>query len=453
MPTPAKAFTTTPDPAAGNPVDVVTLDAGAGTVDRQVFALGDPTTGAQYAIVSAAGAVKVDPSAVTQPVSAVSLPLPTGAATGATQTDGTQKAITRGGAKGVTAAADLTGTAEGADHHALDVQLYHGAVAKDPTAIRALTSADVVTTAPPANQSVNVNQIGGTGITLGQKAMASSEPVTIASDQSAVPVSGTVAVSTIAGAITPGTAAANLGKAEDAGHVSGDTGILALAVRVDVPNLPTAAPTSANTDYAAVATDAYGVTWVRKRQLPTYTANYRLAEAASQLDLTFTFAANTNKQVATIYHTAGATKTVKIRKVSVFYTTLTAAIIGVELRALSLTTAPATGNPAIIPRQHDPADGAAEATCLALPTTAGSVVGADNATVSAHVSINAAITTASTSPATFGTTGVVLYEYKDGSEEKPLTMRAANAEGYAVIMRSTAATAQRFTVVIKFTEE
>jgi hypothetical protein len=40
-----------------------------------------------------------------------------------------------------------------------------------------------------ANQSVNVNQIGGSAITEGQKTMAASVPVVIASDQTAIPVS------------------------------------------------------------------------------------------------------------------------------------------------------------------------------------------------------------------------------------------------------------------------
>lgn len=38
-----------------------------------------------------------------------------------------------------------------------------------------------------ANQSVNVNQIGGSAITLGQKTMANSTPVVIASDQTSIP--------------------------------------------------------------------------------------------------------------------------------------------------------------------------------------------------------------------------------------------------------------------------
>lgn len=161
------------------------------------------TDGTNTASVSVANALKVDGSAVTQPVSAAVLPLPAGAATeatlatrladatftgrintqgqktmaastpvvissdqstlavsgtvtanigtsgslalDATLTGGTQKAIIRGGAKGGTAAVDVTSTAEGADHQAVDVQIYHGGSAVDPTAIRALTATDVVT--------------------------------------------------------------------------------------------------------------------------------------------------------------------------------------------------------------------------------------------------------------------------------------------------------------------
>lgn len=51
------------------------------------------------------------------------------------------------------------------------------------------------TVTPPALQNVNLTQISGTALTEGQKTMAGSLPVVIASDQSALPVSGTVTVS------------------------------------------------------------------------------------------------------------------------------------------------------------------------------------------------------------------------------------------------------------------
>jgi len=140
--------------------------------------------------LTTAGALRVDNSAVTQPISAASLPLPSGASTSALQTtgntslgnidtkipsnltvtstrllvdgsgvtqpvsgtvtanagtnlntsalnlettqsaistkltDGTQKAIARGGAKGSTTAADITSTASGANHQVIDVGIY-----------------------------------------------------------------------------------------------------------------------------------------------------------------------------------------------------------------------------------------------------------------------------------------------------------------------------------------
>jgi hypothetical protein len=107
------------------------------------------------------------------PISASALPLPSGAAQDSTLTGGTAKAITRGGAKGATTAADVTSTAEGADHQAVDVQIMSGGVAKDPTQIRALTSADQVTIVPSGTQAV-------TGPLTDAQLRASAVPVSAA---------------------------------------------------------------------------------------------------------------------------------------------------------------------------------------------------------------------------------------------------------------------------------
>lgn len=64
-------------------------------------------------------------------------------------------------------------------------------------------------------------------------------------------VDGTVAVGPT---VTPGTGAANLGKAEDAVHTSGDVGVMALGVRNDND----AVRTSANGDYSPLSTDDTG---------------------------------------------------------------------------------------------------------------------------------------------------------------------------------------------------
>ena len=74
--------------STGLKVDTTELTVGANTVERQNICVADPTTAANVATVSAAGALKVDASATTQPVSIAatvpvslaSLPaLPTGA--------------------------------------------------------------------------------------------------------------------------------------------------------------------------------------------------------------------------------------------------------------------------------------------------------------------------------------------------------------------------------------
>ena len=82
----------------------------------------------------------------------------------------------------------ITSQANGGQQ-ALDVGIDVGGVQIDPRSIRALTSADVVTVDQGTSPWVtNLTQVGGSAIALGQHVMASSLPVVIASDQSAIPV-------------------------------------------------------------------------------------------------------------------------------------------------------------------------------------------------------------------------------------------------------------------------
>lgn len=82
----------------------------------------------------------------------------------------------------------------------------------------------------------------------------------------------TTVISGGGGAITsviPGTGATNLGKAEDAAHASGDTGVAILAKRTDT------AASSAGTDgdYATVNQDSNGHLWSREGYAPNYENN------------------------------------------------------------------------------------------------------------------------------------------------------------------------------------
>lgn len=82
--------------------------------------------------------------------------------------------------------------------------------------------------------NVNLVEVGGAAISLGQALMAASLPVTIASDQT-------------------WTGALNIGKAENTAHVSGDVGVMPLAVRQD-----TLSALAANGNYIPLVTDSAG---------------------------------------------------------------------------------------------------------------------------------------------------------------------------------------------------
>lgn len=93
--------------------------------------------------------------------------------------------------------------------------------------------------------------------------------------------------------IVPGVAATNLGKAEDAAHASGDTGVFMLAVRNDNG----ATSFGQDQDYAPMAVDAGGRAIVTQKA-PTGTLS-NVASSATSVTL---LAANVARQGATIYN-------------------------------------------------------------------------------------------------------------------------------------------------------
>lgn len=218
-----------------------------------------------------------------------------------------------------------------------------------------------------------------------------------------------------------------------------------------------ATPVSASGDRTNNWSDLSGAQIIRKRPVAMYTAGFRLADAtaATRALASGALTANTAKQLATIYHTAGATKRVQIKYVAVTLHSV-AAVAGTiefEIVSLSATTAPATGNPAIVPGKHDPLDAAAEAVCLAIPGTQGSVVGV-NSPVGANYIAGMGITaTASTASPPPPAPLHALWDSQADGDGKDLIMRAATAEGYAVTVRSNAASNVLCTVTMIFTEE
>lgn len=173
--------------------------AGIETNPLAVDSSGNITTnligGGNVATVTAANALKVDGSAVTQPISATALPLPSGAATSAKQPNfgpaGTPSADVLS-IQGITSMTPLkvdgsgftqpvSGTVAATQSGAWNITNITGSISLPTGAATETTLGGVLTTA--AFQA-RVN-------TLGQKTMANSTPMVIASDQTSIPVAAT----------------------------------------------------------------------------------------------------------------------------------------------------------------------------------------------------------------------------------------------------------------------
>jgi hypothetical protein len=93
--------------------------------------------------------------------------------------------------------------------------------------------------------------------------------------------------------IVPGTGATNAGKAEDAAHTTGDTGVC-LAVRQDA----LASSVDTDADYGFLKFDALGAVWVRERHAATGTVTSVNDAATSATCL----AANVARNLATLFN-------------------------------------------------------------------------------------------------------------------------------------------------------
>src|SRR6202142_474645 len=122
------------------------------------------------------------------------------------QIDGTAASVNNGttdaGTLRVTLSSDSTGKVKlAAGSHVITdtgstTAVTGGVTVVQPTAANLnATVTGTVTTTPPANASTNLTQVGGAAISEGQKLMAASVPVVIASDQSAIAVTGTITTS------------------------------------------------------------------------------------------------------------------------------------------------------------------------------------------------------------------------------------------------------------------
>lgn len=176
----------------------------------------------------------------------------------------------RSSTKGSSTPLPITGSAIDADHNALDVKCLAGctggggagdaslAEQQAQTAILTTIDADTGTIASAIKTEDDAHVDADKGIMmLGVRNSSLSVMTSANGDYSPFALSGLGELYVTTATVTPGTSATNLGKAEDAAHSTGDTGVMALCVRRDT------AATSATTDgdYNPCQTDASGALW------------------------------------------------------------------------------------------------------------------------------------------------------------------------------------------------
>jgi len=191
--------------------------------------------------------------------------------------------------------------------------------------------------------------------------------------------------------------------------------------------------------------------FVRPRKVATYRAVFRAA--ARPYSLSNVFGAAGRKQFATIHHASSATKTVRLRHVWVEAESSSAGA-AYYYDLVRITAAPATGNPAITASKADSSASAAEATTLALPTTAGTEEAQAYCTVEQVIGVTAATPSVVNPPPGHAYFDLVDIQGSNADDESQLpTIRAGVLEGWAVTVDCSAAATWRGVVVIEFTEE
>ena len=217
-------------------VDASALPTGAATSANQTtsnasLASIDSKLTAPLAVTGPLTDIQLRASAV--PVSAAALPLPTGAATSANQT--TSNASLASIDSKLTAPLAVTGPLT-------DTQLRASAVAVSAAALPLPAGAATSTLQTTGNASlVTIANNTGNIPTVGQKISASSLPVVIASDQSAIPVSGTLSVTGVSTAANQTNGTQKTQVVDGSGNVIGSalvSGVQRLAVTLAAGGTP-----------------------------------------------------------------------------------------------------------------------------------------------------------------------------------------------------------------------
>ena len=165
----------------------------------------------------------------------------------------------RSSTKGASTPLPITGTSVDADHNALDVYIRGGASGSGG--------------GTEFNEDTSHSSGAAGTLMLGVRNDAGGTTFTDTNgDYSPIAVDnlGRVIISILS--LSPGTSAANLGKAEDAGHSSGDVGVMSLCVRAASATDRSAGATDG--DYEPCAVDANGKLWTNADTYARYRTRF-----------------------------------------------------------------------------------------------------------------------------------------------------------------------------------
>jgi hypothetical protein len=139
-------------------------------------------------------------------------------------------------------------------------------------------------TAPASTTRLTVGKFSLEEITINKQLVAGFSQGGSQAGVRATIDSGTITTLSGTTTLTPGTAATNLGKAEDGAHTSADTGVFVLGVRRD---LVLSTETGATGDYSAIATNRFGGVLIApfEKNCRAYRAASSFTVAASATDI------------------------------------------------------------------------------------------------------------------------------------------------------------------------
>lgn len=336
------------------------------------------------------------------------------------------------------------GKAEDAAHTTGDTGVFSLAVRNDADAVVTSTdgdysqiSVDSAGRVKGVSPNLELAQASTTAGQLGplmQAAVSSATPSYTNAQTSPLSLTTNGALRSAVTSVTAGTGATSLGKAEDAAHTTGDTGVYMLAVRND-GGASAVATTNADADYSSINVDKYSNLTVKGAIVPTYMAS----------TATFTPAATATD----IFHIGGSsTKTLKILRIILSGTQTT--LGGSSLHSLIKRSSANSGGTPVAATLVSADSGFPAATALVEHYTANPTLGG---TVAGFGTFYNPRTTIPAAASPLAIPVIFDFDIKSMMNGHPIVLRGTSEEVAINLGGTTPSGAANYSITIFWTEE